>query len=269
MSKKQESDFEDLIYKLPFIAIIFILFGWFLDQAIMLWIGAAMFAILLLLLGTIIVLNRKTKARVQRIYESELREYLERFAHRNKKTKGIDLGGYKYDKKDLQIVLATLKNDHKKHIRYNDLLQVITKINDKEHEEFVRENTFTNKDSKNTLQSLTGTEFEELLAELFTAKGYKVQLNGKSGDQGADLILSKDGVRTTVQAKRYTKAVNNKAIQEAVAAKAVHDCSFAMVVTTSNFTKGAFENAKANGVHLIWGKELRKQLAETLDQTWI
>ena len=53
------------------------------------------------------------------------------------------------------------------------------------------------------LDSLAGTGFEELLELVFTALGYGVSTTPATGDQGADLILSKDGRKISVQAKRY------------------------------------------------------------------
>ncbi len=74
------------------------------------------------------------------------------------------------------------------------------------------------------------------------------------GDYGADLVLEKDGVRTVVQAKRWTKNVGVKAIQEAVAAKPIYRCEHAMVVTNRYFTEQARRLAKANGVRL-WNRD--------------
>ena len=105
---------------------------------------------------------------------------------------------------------------------------------------------------------LTGTEFEQRLAILFRHQGYSVKLTKGSGDQGADLLLSKGNVRVAVQAKRHTARVGNGAIQELLGGMVFYNCSRGMVVITSYFTRSAKElAAKANGVEL-WGKsELR------------
>lgn len=68
------------------------------------------------------------------------------------------------------------------------------------------------------LDSLSGVEFEEFLAGLFRAQGYAVELTPATGDYGADLILSKDGRRIAVQAKRYAGSVGVAAVQEALPA---------------------------------------------------
>jgi restriction system protein len=101
---------------------------------------------------------------------------------------------------------------------------------------------------------MSGGDFERYLAAMFRALGYRVERIGGTGDFGADLIVTRDGIRTIVQAKRYARNVGVKAVQEAVAAKGMYDCAAAMVVTNSRFTRQAQALAKANGVEL-WERE--------------
>ena len=104
------------------------------------------------------------------------------------------------------------------------------------------------------IDSMDGRTFEQRLVVLFRGLGYRVDHVGRRGDYGADLIVSKDGVRTVVQAKRWTRNVGPKAVQEAHAAPAMHDCSRSMVVTNRYFTKAARQLARANGVEL-WDRD--------------
>jgi restriction system protein len=90
-----------------------------------------------------------------------------------------------------------------------------------------------------TIDRMDGITFEQRLKVLFTDLGYRVQLTRTVGDYGADLILSKDGIRTAVQAKHWNYAVGVKAVQEVVAAKAFYRCTAAIVVTTNYFTQQA------------------------------
>lgn len=101
---------------------------------------------------------------------------------------------------------------------------------------------------------MSGTEFEHFLGLVFRQYGYQIEHTGKSGDYGADLIIKKDQSRTVIQAKRYTKNVGVKAIQEAVAAKKVYHCQGAIVITNSHYTKQAQVLAKANEV-VLWDRE--------------
>ena len=115
-----------------------------------------------------------------------------------------------------------------------------------------------NRISVDKIDHLSGFEFEKLIGKLFRKAGYKVTVTKKTGDQGADLIIEKDGISTAIQTKRYSGNVGNKAVQEVVAAVKYYDCDKAMVITTGNFTKGALELASRNGVQLIGRKGLDK-----------
>ncbi len=103
----------------------------------------------------------------------------------------------------------------------------------------------------NYIDSLDGVAFEKVLGKLFESMGYAVNFTKVSGDQGADLLLSKGDELKIVQAKCYKDNVSNSAVQEAVAAKAFYKYDLAAVVTNSHFTQGAIDLAEANGVELI------------------
>ncbi|GIW42086.1 MAG: hypothetical protein KatS3mg076_2663 [Candidatus Binatia bacterium] len=98
---------------------------------------------------------------------------------------------------------------------------------------------------------MDGRTFERYVARLYSFYGYRVERTGGAGDQGCDLVLEKDGRRIACQVKRYRRPVPNDAVAEAVAAKALYGCQDAMVVTTSYFTRGARELARANGCLLV------------------
>lgn len=104
----------------------------------------------------------------------------------------------------------------------------------------------------------SGTEFEQYLKHIFTRLGYESDLTKGSGDQGADLILKKNGLSFVVQAKYYEKPVGNKAVQEAAAALKFYGANRAVVVTNSRYTKGAEALAKRNQVILLDGAALEE-----------
>lgn len=105
---------------------------------------------------------------------------------------------------------------------------------------------------------LDGSSFERFLAELFRVDGHEVMIVGGSGDGGGDLILTKDGKTTAVQAKRYaiSSSVGNKAVQEVHTARSLRKCENAWIVTTSYFTAQAKAEAKNLGIRLIERDEL-------------
>ena len=110
------------------------------------------------------------------------------------------------------------------------------------------------------LDKLNGEDFEKYLELLFRKLGYYVKRTPYQGDYGADLVLEKAGVKTVVQAKRHTRSVGVKAIQEAVTAKEYYKCNKAMVVTNSYYSQQAQKLAKANHVEL-WDRD---QIVNTL-----
>lgn len=101
---------------------------------------------------------------------------------------------------------------------------------------------------------LSGKDFETYLATRFRALGYKVEQTKLVGDYGADLVLTREGYRTVVQAKRYSKNVGIKAVQEVLGAKAKYKAQNAIVVTNSGYTKEAVELAHSAGVE-FWGRD--------------
>jgi len=111
------------------------------------------------------------------------------------------------------------------------------------------------------LDQLTGVEFEYFLAGLYRAQGFKAEVTPASGDYGADLILSKDGQRIAVQAKRYIGSVGVSAVQEALSGQAYYQCHASWVITTGTFTANAMELAKKSGVRMIGRSEIGNLMA--------
>lgn len=110
------------------------------------------------------------------------------------------------------------------------------------------------------IDKMDGVQFEHYLGHLFRSQGYKAEVTKAAGDFGADLVISKDGKRIVVQAKRYKKNVGLKAVQEVQGAKAHYRANGAWVVTNSNYTEQAYQLAKSNGVRLISRDELVEML---------
>lgn len=108
--------------------------------------------------------------------------------------------------------------------------------------------------------AITGVDFENVLKELYEQKGYLVETTKTTGDQGADLIIEKGGIRTVVQAKYYSSPVGNAAVQEVVAAIKFYNADAGIVVTNNSFTDAAKELAEANDIQLIDGVMLNKMI---------
>ena len=127
----------------------------------------------------------------------------------------------------------------------------------------IKYEVISKKDKLNLDNVNSGVEFENYLKYIFEELGYEVETTKASGDQGADLIITKGEVRTAVQAKFYSSTVGNKAVQEVVASMKFYNATNAMVVTNNYYTSGARELAKANGVSL-WDKDMLESIVLTM-----
>lgn len=133
----------------------------------------------------------------------------------------------------------------------------------------IRKKKYNDKVRKSKIQdvdSMTGVQFEYFLKLIFSQKGYKVQTTKVTGDYGADLVMTAGDKRIVVQAKRYSKRVGIKAIQEVVSSIAYYKASEGWAVTNNEFTDAAVQLAKANGIKLIERNELMNMISQ-LDET--
>ncbi len=112
------------------------------------------------------------------------------------------------------------------------------------------------------IDSLDGVEFEAYLQGLFTAMGYQVEGTPSTGDFGGDLILTKDGERTVVQAKRWQGTVGTDAVQEVLSGQAYYQCDHAWVVTNSSYSRKAKELAMSTRVLLVDRGALAKMIGK-------
>jgi HJR/Mrr/RecB family endonuclease len=102
--------------------------------------------------------------------------------------------------------------------------------------------------------SMSGREFEDFVAELLRAAGYKVDVVGGAGDQGVDLLMKKGRKLIAVQCKKYGRPVGNAAVSAVYAGAKHYGAKQAWVVAPEGFTKGAVELAKSTGVRLMGRK---------------
>jgi len=96
-----------------------------------------------------------------------------------------------------------------------------------------------------------GARFEIQVAVELQQLGWNVQLLGKSGDQGGDLLAHKGASSVIVQCKYYTAKVGNAAVQEAIAGKSFYKAERAVVIAPAGFTRQAQELADSATVLLL------------------
>ena len=114
------------------------------------------------------------------------------------------------------------------------------------------------------IDAMSGLEFESFVGDLLKSLGYSgVEVTKSSGDQGVDVIASKDGIKYAIQCKNYSSPLNNKPIQEVTTGKAVYGCDVGVVLTNSTFNQHAVEAANATGT-LLWDRQiLQKMLSQS------
>jgi restriction system protein len=106
------------------------------------------------------------------------------------------------------------------------------------------------------LGTMDGQEFEAFVGQLLAARGFTVEPTGGAGDLGVDLVARSRDVCYAVQVKRYATPVSRRAVSDAVAGADHYDCDAAMVVTNSQFTRGALLLAESTGCELVDGELL-------------
>jgi restriction endonuclease Mrr len=100
-------------------------------------------------------------------------------------------------------------------------------------------------------KAMRGPELEGFLGAVFVELGYVVEMVGAAGDQGVDLIATKETYRFAIQSKGYVDSVSNAAVQEAFAGMTYHGCQACVVITNSRFTSSAVELARRTNCTLI------------------
>lgn len=109
--------------------------------------------------------------------------------------------------------------------------------------------------SASDIDYMDGHDFEYWCADLLKYNGFtNIAVTRGSGDQGVDIIASKNGSKYAIQCKRYSKKLGNKPVQEVNTGKTIYGCQYAIVMTNSYFTLGAISAARAVGVTL-WDRD--------------
>lgn len=101
------------------------------------------------------------------------------------------------------------------------------------------------------VDAMTGTEFEKFCAELLRAQGWRVQVIGRSGDFGVDLLAHKAGRSCGVQTKRYRGRVGRSAVSDVYAGARLHGADETLVITSGHYTAAARTLAATTGTRLV------------------
>lgn len=110
--------------------------------------------------------------------------------------------------------------------------------------------------------SMDGHTFEYFCAELLKKNGYdSAEVTCGSGDQGIDILATKDGIKFGIQCKCYSSSIGNKAVQEAFSGKTYYHCQVAIVLTNQYFTESAKKLAESNNV-ILWDRDQLQRFVE-------
>jgi restriction system protein len=128
-------------------------------------------------------------------------------------------------------------------------------------------------DSRDDLMTLTPTEFEHLVRQLFEAlPGMEGWTTRASKDDGIDAVIFNNtpitGGLTVVQAKQYTATVGVQHVRELMGAMEHKRAGRGVLITTSSFTKDARVLGEDYGgrIQLIDGAGLVSMMKEHLDK---
>lgn len=108
--------------------------------------------------------------------------------------------------------------------------------------------------------NMSGEEFEVFCYKLLIKNRYEnVRLTKSTGDQGVDIVATKNLIKYAIQCKCYNQPIGNKAVQEVYSGKDFYNCHVAVVMTNQTFTPSAKELAQKNNV-LLWDRGILNNL---------
>jgi restriction system protein len=128
--------------------------------------------------------------------------------------------------------------------------------------------TATSPQDENTdvdLYEMDPEQFEDLVADLFRARGLIVMTTARSGDEGIDVIAEDSdpitGGLIVIQVKRYRATVSPSVVRDLYGVVQHRGATKGILVTTSGFGPGSHEFAQGKPLTLIGGTELADLLA--------
>ncbi len=132
---------------------------------------------------------------------------------------------------------------------------------------FVKEtDVLSGLDSRPNLMTLTPSEFESLITNLFVKMGLETRLTQASRDGGVDCVAFDPrpifGGKVVIQAKRYKNTVGVGAVRDLFGTMHNEGASKGILVTTSGYGKASFDFADGKPLELLSGSNLLYLLAE-------
>lgn len=119
------------------------------------------------------------------------------------------------------------------------------------------------RDGLSSIQRLSWSDFEELVAEAYRRKGYRVIRRGGAGpDGGVDLVLTKGAETVLVQCKQWKAwKVGVKVVRELLGAMTAEGATAGVVVCSRHFTKEARSFVENKSITLLDGSGIQTLVA--------
>jgi restriction system protein len=122
---------------------------------------------------------------------------------------------------------------------------------------------FKQQESLDTIKKLSWKEFEELVAEVYRRKGFKVIENNQGGaDGGVDVRLEKEGRKYLVQCKQWkNQKIGVAVIREMYGIMTAEKAEGVIVICSGKYTQDAEKFAQDKPIELIEGSKLFELIA--------
>lgn len=157
----------------------------------------------------------------------------------------------KYNGDRIEKIFPGISNFNFNFLKYSESL--IKSILEKEEQSI--KNVLEKIHQKNEVNfwlDLDGYTFEEEIAKLYIALGYKVKITPKSGDGGIDLILhTKDGNHIFVQCKNHKNPVGVSVVRELFGVVSSGEAEKGILICSSGITNGGLEFGKKNSIEIL------------------
>lgn len=104
------------------------------------------------------------------------------------------------------------------------------------------------------LLSLSPSQFEQIVAQLFRMHGYKAKVRGQSGDGGVDVVVrTSKGEKWIVQCKRWKDRVGSPVVRDFYGAMQHEKADRGIIVAVGGFTGPAIKWSKGKPIALYDG----------------
>ncbi len=109
-------------------------------------------------------------------------------------------------------------------------------------------------------RTMTPLQFEALIASLLNSMGFRTQLTKQTGDGGIDIVALSTAPPVSgkyiIQCKRWSQPVGETVVRDVYGIVTAERANKGIVVTTSSFTRQAYEFAQGKPIELIDGRRL-------------